>query len=366
MPKKTRQKSTVTINDVAEAAGVSRATASRVLGRYGSVSDEAAEAVRAAARKVGYRVNTVARSMITGRTNTIGVVLPDVQNSFFVRTLRGASDLARERGYDVLLSNTDEKVELEREAVELMRDRRVDGLLVCPADPGEADYLQPVQEADEYVVLLDRSVGTVDVPCVGIDNRAAGYEATRVLLEAGHRRIAFVSGLAREFMDRALANAPDMSNPLESPSEGRAVGHCRALLEAGIAPDPSLLIPTSFTHESVRLAVSKLLDSGDNVTAILTTDSLLTLGALRGIQTSGWSVPEDISLVGFDDADWIMVVEPQITVLEQPAYEIGAMAARLLIDRIDGKPTNGEDILLPTKLIKRHSVGPPRAEGRDK
>lgn len=354
-----RRRDTPTIIDVAEAAGVSRATASRALGRYGSVSPKAAEAVRAAALKVGYEVNHVARSMITGRTRTIGVVLSDIENDFFVRALRGISHVAREQGYDVFLASTDEDVDLERKAVKALRGRRVEGLLVCPVDPADAQHLTSVSAAGEPLVLLDRGVAGLITDCVGIDNRRAGYEATRALLDAGHTKIAVVSGIGTEAMDRALHNAPDTEQPGETPSEGRVVGHYRALLEAGVVPDTRLQVPTNFSRPEVTEAVGRVLDSEPRPTAILTSDSLETLGALHAIRLAGLTVPDDISLLGFDDAAWIPVVLPPITVVEQPAYDMGVHAARALIDRIEGVDTPPRTVILPTRLISRESLGPP-------
>lgn len=354
-----RRKSSPTIIDVARAAGVSRATASRALGRYGSVSAEAEAAVRAAAVEVGYEVNHVARSMITGRTRTIGVVLSDIENDFFVRALRGISHVTREHGYDVFLASTDEDVALERKAVKALRGRRVEGLLVCPVDPTDAAHLKSAANAGEPLVLLDRGIADLTTDCVAIDNRRAGYEATRALLDAGHTRIAVVSGIGQDSMARALRNAPDTEQPDETPSEGRVVGHYKALLEAGVDPDPRMQVPTEFSRAEVTEAVSRVLASSPRPTAFLTSDSLETLGALHAIRLAGLSIPSDISLLGFDDAAWIPVVLPPITVVEQPAYEMGAHAARALIERIEGGDGPAGTKILPTRIITRSSVGPP-------
>ncbi|MDO5738781.1 MAG: LacI family DNA-binding transcriptional regulator [Ornithinimicrobium sp.] len=350
-----------TVTDVARVAGVSRATAARALGGYGSVSAASAEAVRAAAEALGYRVNRVARSMITGRTRTIGVVLSDIENDFFVRALRGISHVARERGYDVLLANTDEDVDLERDAVEVMRGRRVEGLVVCPADVDDAAHLLAAVDSGASLVLLDRTVAGLSVQSVGIDNRQAGYDATKFLLDAGHTRIAILSGVKPEIMRRALAHAPDQPQLGETPAEGRVVGHYRALLEAGVQPDELLQVPAEFHRIAASEAVTKLLESGADPTAILTSDSIQTLGALHAIRAAGYVMPDDISLLGFDDSEWAPVVQPPITVIEQPAYEIGTRAAESLINRIEGEAGSPEVILLPTTLIERGSVVVPRA-----
>lgn len=363
-PSTARRGSPATINDVAREAGVSRATAARALGGYGSVSASAAHAVREAAAAVGYQANAVARSMITGRTKTLGIILSDIENNFFVRALRGISHIARDKGYDVLLANTDEDVALERRALEMMRSRRVEGLVLCPADLDEIDHLHAVASGDQPLVLLDREAREIDADSVGIDNRRAGCEATSLLLDAGHTRIAVVSGLRRELNDRAQRNALAGPQPGESPSEGRVAGHYEALLRAGLGPDPRLQVSVGLDLAAASEGVATMLASGAQASAILTSDSLQTLGALHALRRAGLSIPHDISLLGFDDSDWAPVVEPPLSVIEQPAYDIGLRAAELLVARIEGGGDVRERIQLPTRYLARGSVAAPPFPGK--
>ncbi len=303
--------------------------------------------VRAAAERVSYEVNTVARAMITGRTDTIGVILPEIGNDFFIRILEGVSRRARDAGYDLLLVNTDEDADRERKAVSVMRGRRVDGILACPADPAGGNHLRSIVESDGNLVLLDRSMRDFEVTCVGIDNRAAGYRATRYLLDAGHHRIMLYSGLTRDQLDAARTVARDTPRAGETPTEGRAVGYFSALADAGIAVDRSMSLAAKAPS--------------DRPTAVLTTDSPLTLQVLRRFKEIGLSVPDDISLLGFDDAAWIPVIDPPVTVIEQPAYDIGYRAAGLLIESIEGNREMSEaaSVILPARLIERSSVAAP-------
>lgn len=355
-----RRRSSATIIDVARAAGVSRATAARALGGYGSVSDASATAVREAAEAVGYQANAVARSMITGRTRTLGVILSDIENDFFVRALRGISHIARDKGFDVLLANTDEDVELERRTLEMMRSRRVEGLILCAADLDQIDHLHAVADGGQPLVLLDREAAQVPADSVGIDNRGAGYRATRILLEAGHTCIAVVSGLKPELIDRARSSAGARPQPGESPSEGRVAGYFQALLEAGVEPDPRLQVAVSLDVAAVSEGVGEVLASEHPPTAIVASDSLQTLGALHAVRRAGLSIPDDISLLGFDDSDWAPVVEPPLSVIEQPAYDIGLRAAELLVARIEGDAGELERVQLPVAYVERESIGPPR------
>src|SRR4051812_25277002 len=183
-----------TIPDVARRAGVSPATAARALGGYGSVSPAASDRVRAAAEALGYRANGVARSMITGRTMTLGVVLGDIENEFFSRVARGFTDVARAEGFDTIVANTDEQVGNERSAVRVFLERRVDGLMVAPASMTERAHLAAVRGSGAHLVVVDRRVPGLGVDTVLIDNVAAAGAAVAHLTAAGHRRIGVVTG----------------------------------------------------------------------------------------------------------------------------------------------------------------------------
>lgn len=348
-----------TVADVARRAGVSRATAARALGGYGRVSTSTVAAVRRAAEEVGYRVNELARSMITGRTRTIGVVLSDIENQFFTIALRGITDVLREHGYDLLLANTDEDSEAERKAIQVMAGRQVEGLIVCPVDPDEVEHLAECVAAGRPVVLLDRTVTALRLDSVGIDNRRASREVVSGLIARGHRRIGMVSGVRPRVLARALQQ--DSLDPVagETPSEGRLVGYCHALRDAGIPIDPALVVDGGFHRGQAHAAARRLLESPERPTAIVTTDSLHTLGALQAIRDLGLRCPEEISLLGFDDADWASLVEPPITVVSQPAYDIGARAAEFLLSRITDGGGEPRSVQLPTTLIERASVAAP-------
>lgn len=352
-----RRPSAATLIDVARAAGVSRATAARAMGNYGSVKPETAEAVHSAARALGYEPNVLARSMITGRSRTIGVVLADIENNFFIRALRGIEHAARLHGFDVLLANSDESVESERISLEGMRGRRVEGLLLCPADTDDVDHLRALVEGDHHVVLLDRDVAGLAVDSVGIDNRAAGRMATEYLIRAGHTDIALLSGLRPSLFRRAMQASLETPRPGESPTEGRMVGYRAALTDAGLPVNPALMPAHGGSHfEEARIEMAKLLESGARPTAVLTSDSVQTLGVIAAVREAGLRLPSDISLLGFDDTDWAPVVDPSVTVIEQPAYEIGLQATDLLISRIQGRTEPASQVRLPTTIIERASV----------
>lgn len=346
-----------TINDVAIAAGVSPATAARALGGYGSVRPSTAERVQAAAERVGYRPNALARSMMTGRTRTIGVVLSDIENSFFVRALRGITTRAREDGYELMLANTDEDLDTERNAVALLVSRRVDGIIACPIDPSDVGHLEGLREHGIPLVLLDRSAPRLRADTVGIDNVAAGQEATGVLLAAGHTRIGMLSGVSPDATLSAFA--PERSADA-TPTMDRVRGYCLALRTAGLTPDVRLVSSGGIHLDEAADAAVAMLSRPEAPTAIIASDSLQTLGALQALQRLGLSAPEDVSIVGFDNAEWAQVVDPPMTVIEQPAEEIGRSAMRFLSERIDEATDEPRDLRMPVRLIPRESVGPPR------
>lgn len=349
-----------TVPDVAREAGVSTATAARALGGYGSVRKSTRDRVLAAAEQLGYRANSLARSMITGSTRTLGVVVSDIENPFFRRSLRGIADTARGEGFEVLLANTDEELDKEEAAVRMMTERRVDGLVVCPADGGDRAHLADVIAAGIPVVLLDRRVAGLKADTVGIDNRKAARLATEYLLANGHRDIAIVTGGTRGMLERMLR--PDMRGVerLTATTVGaRAAGFRDAMTAAGVDIRPDLISSGGYRRQDAERETAGLLALPRRPTAILAFDAMQSLGAFHALSGAGVRCPEEVSLLGFDDTEWADVVSPGLTVMAQPAYEIGVAASRLLLSRIEGSGGTIAHRRLPTTLVQRASVGPP-------
>jgi len=347
----------VTVTDVARAAGVSKATAARALGDYGAVSEMVRDRVQAAAEELGYRPNALARTMSTGRSDTIGIVVGDIENPFFAQATRGASDVAAAAGLDLILSNSDEDPETEAKALSVQLAKRVDGLLVAPASSVDPGNLRPVLDAGRPLVLFDRAVGDLEVDTVIAANRTGARTLTQLLLDAGHRRIAFISTIdhAGDYVlgDQILATSV----------ADRVDGFVGALADAGI-PDPASFVHLNARREGVETLTRRLLQDEDlGITAIVSSDSLIALGVYRAALALDRRIPDDLSLVAFDDADWTGVSTPAITVMSQPIHEIGAEAARLLIRRIRGDGAAPVMRVLDQQLIRRESVAPP-APGR--
>jgi DNA-binding LacI/PurR family transcriptional regulator len=351
-----------TLTQVATAAGVSTATAARALGGYGSVKPATRALVLDAAERVGYRANVLARSMITGSTRTLGVVLSDIENPFFSLALRGISDAAHREGYEVLLVNTDEDVAVESKAVRMLTEKRVDGLVVSPSDADDTSHLRSAIAAGTPVVLLDRRIPGLRADTVGIDNRAAARDATERLLELGHRRIALVTGADPRSADRLSGpRLRGVERAIGTTAGLRAAGYRDALVAAGVEPSPQYVSAEGFHREDGARATGRLLRMPDPPTAVIALDSLLSLGALQAFAELDVSCPDTVSLIGFDDADWAEAVSPPLTVVSQPVYEIGTVACERLLARVAGDGRRTVHRKLATTFIERDSVaGPPQ------
>ncbi|HYO33737.1 MAG TPA: LacI family DNA-binding transcriptional regulator [Nocardioidaceae bacterium] len=350
----------MTLTQVAASAGVSTATAARALGGYGSVRPVTRDLVREAAARLGYRANGLARSMITGSTRTIGVVVSDIENAFFSRALRGVSGVARRHGYEVVLVNTDEDAEAERTAVRVLMERRVDGLVVSPGPSAGAGHLHAVRRSGTPLVLLDRRIAGLAADSVGIDNHEAACTATDHLLALGHRRIALVTG-SPPGTAAILKSRPGLRGieKIVGATVGlRAAGYRDALVAQGVDPDLRFVTGEGFHLHEAAAATRQLMALPEPPTAIIALDSVLSLGVLQALDDMQVPSPQTVSVIGFDDADWAEAVSPALTVIAQPAHEIGETAGELLISRIAGSRRRPVHRQLPTTFVGRASTGP--------
>jgi len=334
------------IFEVARRAGVSRATAARALGRYGSVSDEARMRVESAAAELGYSVNSVARSMVTGQTMTLGALIADVSNPFFARVIRGFTDGARAAGYDVVLVNTDETVDTEAHGLQLLIEKRVDGILVAPASLERHDHLDTALERGQALVQVDRFIPDLDTDVVVVDNYEAGLRAVRLVIAAGHTRIA--APILR-------TKGPDGRANLISTMVERHQGYRDAMSEAGLLV-PSIYTPGAHGRSEVRAAVTQMLRRPDRPTAVFGLDDSFTLGIIDAVYATGLVMPHEVSVFGFDDTEWTTVVRPPLSVIAQPAYDVGTCAAESLVRRIQAPDEPRQRHVLPTTWIERGSI----------
>lgn len=330
-----------TIRQVAALAGVSTATVSRVLSRSGRVSPELDARVRAAAAQLNYQPNRAARNLRARQGSTVAVLLPDIQNLFFTAIVRGIDDEVTKFGYTLLLANADNSVERERVYVDTFRAENVAGLLAIPSQADDSAFRR-FHETGTPMVILDRTLRLPHVDLVSVTNREGAIEAVEHLVRLGHRRIGMIGGLEAHNV-----------------GADRRAGYLTALERAGIPFDPALIRDGGFEREAAREAVIQLLSLPDPPTAIFSANNTMSLGVLQALHERGLRVPADISVVGFDDMPWQVAMQPPLTCVAQPTYDIGATAARLLLERIADPTRPVRRVVLETSLIVRASSGPP-------
>lgn len=331
-----------TIHDVARAAGVSSATVSHVINKSRFVSPQTRQRVLDAIDQLRYRRDGVARSLRRARTSTIGVIISDITNPFFADLVRGIEDriYGRDEGFNLILCNTDEDEARERMCLEVLQERRVEGLIIVPASGNAAEFVELV-EGGLPIVFADRSLAGVDADVVLVDNLDGTFRLAQHLIGLGHRRI----GVLRSSL------AP--SSTLE-----RIAGYRRALEAARIPLDEGLVHDGGADVDDARRAALALLDGPDRPTAVLCTNNVMTLGMIHALADRGQRCPEDVAVVGFDDFPWADAFSPRLTALAQPAYALGAEAVDLLFGRISNGPL-GKPVrrVLKGDLVVRESCG---------
>lgn len=342
----------VTIGDVAAHAKVSRAQAARAIGGYGAVSDVVRDRVLAAAEELDYRSNSLARSFSTGRSQSVGVVVGDIENPYFALSVRGISDTLRAAGYDVILMNTGESHALEVDAIHALDRKRVDGFLVAPAFAPSVPHLQGLVDAGRPLVLFDRDAPELAVRAVVVDVEAATRELVEVMIETGHRRFGYVSTLPGPPMDWG-ADPQIAHTPV-----GRRLGALSsALREQYLDLNAEDVRMGARDTRDIRRHVRELVTGEHPVTVLLASDAVIAVAALEELRDLGLSVPRDVSLAVFDDPPWAGLVSPPLTVVSQPVLETGNVAARLLLDAMSGRART-ELPELSAHLIRRDSIGP--------
>ena len=327
-----------TIREVAESAGVSYATVSHVINNTRLVSPETRERVLAAMDTLNYRPNALARSLRQGKTNTIGLVLPDSANPFFAEISRSIEDEAFKKGYSVFLCNTESDTKRELFYVDVLSKKQVDGIIFVAAGD-QADSLDYLLQRNMPVVMIDRNVPNVEGDAVLTDHQLGGYLATRHLLKLGHTQIACIAGPSSI-----------------TPSAERIIGYRRALEEAGLPFDEKLVIRGDYHAQSGMDITNSLLKMNPRPTAIFALNDLMAIGALRAAAEVGYSIPKDLAVVGYDDLEIARFTNPPLTTIAQAKKEIGAQAVNLLVDRMARKSRPPSRLVLAPELIVRRST----------
>ena len=332
-----------TIGDVAKHAGVSAMTVSRVLNNYGYVKEETRERVDKAIAELGFVPNALARSLRFKRTNTLALILTDITNPFFTTIARSVEDAASEKGFNVMFCNTDESQAKETEYLNVLLQKQVDGVLLVPAT-SNTESISLLQERSVPVVVIDRRIPDMQVDTVRCDSELGAYQLTKYLLDLSHRQIAILGG-----------------TETVSTSVDRITGYQRAFAEANLEYSQDMVRYGQFTSQSGYDVTQELLNLERPPTAFVATNNFIAIGAYRALQEAGLQVPHDVSLVAFDDIPAALVFNPFLTVVGQPAHEIGRQATNLLLSRLNGGNTNPpQEIILPLTMTIRQSSGPPK------
>jgi LacI family transcriptional regulator len=335
---------TPTIRDVAQRAGVSVATASNVVNGARPVGEASRRKVLEAITALDYRLDRAASALRGRSTRLIGMVVPDITNVFFASLVHGVETLAERDGYDLLIVSTSEDAANERRRIEALIGRRIDGLIVVPADDESMTALKGVDGSRlPPTVLVDRAAESPGFDTVRADGFAGGYAAARCLIDLGHRDIAVLTHSKR------LANI-----------EQRIAGCRRALSEASLEGRDRVLYG-GHDLESLRGAIELELKSADRPTAIFALTNVCALASIKAARGLGLEIPGDVSIVGFDDFDWMSALSPYLTTVAQPVDDFASTAWRLLMRRLKGDAENDfERIELACALKVRESTGPAR------
>jgi len=327
----------VTIEEVAKEAGVSVATVSRVLNKSNSVATKTRIKVEEAIKKLNYEPNMLGRNLRRSESRMILALLPSISNPFYTLIINGIEDIARKSGYSVLLCQTDSDPERETVYFNILKQRLADGLISL--DPTvDIELLRDV--AKNYPIIQSCEFSEeLDIPYVTIDNFTAGYKAVKHLISIGRKKIALVNS-DKKFMYARL----------------RQEGYEKALKEAGIEYREKYVINGENDFESGQRAMKQLLELKDKPDAVFLVSDILAIGAIKTIKESGLKVPEDIAIVGFDNIQFANMMNPSITTIAQPMYEIGCQSCKMLIEKIQNKDKHIDNTIMDFELIIREST----------
>jgi len=327
----------ITIADVAREAGVSTQTVSRVVNNKDSVRPETRRAVLEVIERLGYQPNSVARSLATNRTLTLGVVVSDISNPYFADVVRGAEDAARERGYHVFLCNTDQDLQREVEAIRALQGRQVDGVVLCSPRLPEEELMELFQGRQEFVLVgrewIENAVGSVRSDSAGGVGLVVEHMVTR-----GLRKLAFAAG-----------------RPGGPGHRIRLAGFKEAIRAAGLDIESAVILPCATGHAGGYQAASELIEKHPDVEGLICFNDLVAIGALRACVEHGVRVPEELAVAGIGDIALASLVQPQLTTVSHPRHGLGVQAVSMLIDHLSGKEHERE-ILLKPELIVRASA----------
>lgn len=327
--------------DVAKRAGVSVATVSRVLNKSSKVSPDSRRRVLQAIEALDYQPSRAAQQLRARRGRVLGLIISDIQNPFFTSVVRGIEDVAYQHGYSLVLCNSDENAEKERLYINVMRAEAAAGVILAAVSE-DSPHMRSLIDQRIPVVAIDRRLKDQSIDSVCVDNVQAACEAVSTLIDMGHRRIGLIAV------------------PLSiTTGRERHAGYLRAFRQRRLKVSRDWIRFADTRETGGYDCAGELLQLDPPVTALFATNSLITLGALRRIHEMGLRIPQDISIIGFDDLPWASLLRPALSNVAQPTYELGRTAAQLLLQRLEDTQRPPTHVVLKTRLVMRDSVAPP-------
>lgn len=330
----------VTIKDIAKEAGFSTATVSKVLNKKdGNITEATRQKVLKAVEELNYIPNAAARSLVTRKTKTIGLIIPDITNPFFPELARGAEDQANALGYNIIFCNTDDHFDKEKKYINMLAEKLVDGIIFTQSAQ-LGDEFKEIQRLGIPLVLIDRDISIEGVKGrVLVDNYHGAYKGVKHMILKGYKKIAFITG------------------PLTTKTaKDRLKGYKQALKDYKIPYDETLVLEGQYKSHWGEEAILKLLNQKKLFDSIFCGNDLIAIGAIKQLKENNLEVPEDIGILGYDDIYFSKFMSPALTTIMQPKYLMGQKAVEILVSCIEGKKMEEKNITLKTKLIQRDSL----------
>jgi LacI family transcriptional regulator len=329
----------VTMKDIAVRAGVSVVTVSRAFNDKPDISRETRELILQIARELDYTPDGLAKSLVTRKTRTIGILIPNNIDSFYAEVVQGIGDECLERGYSIILCNTHDSAEKELEYIRLLREKRVEGMLIYPVQEDER-YIEELKNCPIPFVFLNRHTDALKCDYVINDNVYGAYSAVNHLIQRGHRRITYIC-----------------AKPTASSGKERIAGCKMAVTENGLPSNALSVVTCDETIESCYNIIKELISKDINLGAIFVWDDRLAIGVIKAIFEVGMRIPQDIAVVGYDDIESSEYLFPSLTTIRQPTYQIGETAAHILVDKLEAEGViEIKEIVLKPELVIRETT----------
>ncbi|PYG85767.1 LacI family transcriptional regulator [Ruminiclostridium sufflavum DSM 19573] len=323
------------IKDVAIKSGVSVATVSHVINNTRFVSEATKNKILTAMEELKYVPNSMARSLRTNKTKTVALLIPDISNFFFTEVAEAIERVLSKKGYSLFLCNTGESIYIEKKQIMLMSSQLVSGIIIAPTSR-DFDYRSMFTDVNYPIVFIDRKTYKSQADVVMVDGKTATYDAVSSLIEKGHRRIGYIAG--RDGL---------------STTDERLSGYLEAIRENGLQIDEKLIKRGDSRHESGYQLTEELVNT--DATAIFVSNNLMAVGALKCLSNKNISIPESMAVIGFDDYNWSTITNPPLSTIKQPVAKLGAMAAELVLKRIENPEGPYTEYNLPAEFIVRKS-----------